>query len=800
MGHDNHSLTSPTFIYCTKQIGKDWLYSCAVRDKVLTHHLPAILSTFPLTMLSLRALHRTTITQCLSYLLLALVMSSSIAWTFPSPILSQSSRALFLPNHVLFSSSKDTTSAQINDNDDNNINNNDDEAYISDIDARVLQSMLQDEKLNLQEEQNMKRLLERGIKSKDPVAQEAKKRAKEETVTNVETEYSSQFLKTLGDTKLWKGLSRNAADWFESAKIWVENKVERDTKLVASLGFFAFERALQDVKRALPASVAKQVTTTFLLDTTTLANQNQNQTSMDIRNQMTTPQDEIKAVTQEIRWIIQSGGDRTLRSTGGGLLPSNARGLQSAVTSKQGKDRFLKAYQRRKQTTLRREQETLAQTSARLAGSVIDSAYQVKRELQVEPNQPGYKTKALREGAAQTSRLLASGAKGFLSGAKAAAQAALTDGTNRGNAQLPSISSSSSTGGMAATDAALDAALAKLGQKKSITSFIDATIVDATVINAQRPSTSMPPKRPRTSADAPINARIPGTSSYGPPTTTDVTALYGAPPKAPTGKVLDNKDAWVFNDKSKEEEEEDLLFFASREALDFQKEQTVSSLLSDIKKSESTASNSRLSYFTQATPEGNPMITPEVVEAVLDAQAATGRSVPPDSIEVNRDYANDMLIDNEEEEDFGYDYLLDDEDPQDTLRRVMAEIVSDEDFEYAVGQAKRVDNTAGQEIEDNDKTESSLLVLVVLRILDVIFLILEKVILVSTFILCRRINNVLKYYTSYIPSLRYILQAIPSLLSALPRVASRVAAVQNDGTGVEGWQTISNVQRGDKRY
>lgn len=413
----------------------------------------------------------------------------------------------------------------------------------------------------------------------------------------------------------------------------------------------------------------------------------------------------------------------------GGLLPSNARGLQSVVSSKQGKDRFLKAYQRRKQTTLLREQESLAQTSARLAGTVIDSAYQVKRELQIEPNQPGYKTKALREGAVQTSRLLASGAKGLLSGAKAVAKAALTDGTTRGNAQLPSSISSSEVEGMAATNAALDAALGKLNQKKPIASFIDATIIDATVSDVQqqqqRPSTPVFPKRPRTLGDAPINARIPGTSSYNPSgMMTDNISWNRTPSQPPPTTPSDS--AFVAPTLNQEEEEE-LFFFASREAPDFQKEQALSSLLSDIKKAESGQSGSKAPYFSQTPASAFTVESPALAETEQQPwdRVSTDEIFEVDTEDVWNAQFDDDDYDNED------DFMLDDEDPQDTLRRVMAEIVSDEDFEFAVGQAKRVDNTADQEIE-NENTEPSILVVVVLRVLDVLFLILEKIILVSS--------------------------------------------------------------------
>ena len=536
---------------------------------------------------------------------------------------------------------------------------NNEEPVLDDIDARVLQSMLQDEKLNLQEEQNMKRLLERGIKMKDPVAQEAK-RAKAEALE--EKEYASQVLQKLGSTKLWKGLRRNAADLFESAKIWVENKVERDTKLVAGLGFFAFERAIRDVKRALPAtaSVVDKVTPKFLLDATSSANDQQ-----DIRSRMATPQDEIKSVTQEIKLIIQSGGEK--RS--GGSAP---QGLQSTASSKQGKDRFLKAYQRRKQTTLKREQENLAQSSMRMAGSVLDSAYQVQRELEIEPNQPGYKTKSLREGAAQTSKFLAAGAAGFLSGAKAVAQAALTDGKTGSSGSLPATSTD---GGMDATNQAFDAAMRRMSQPGE--NFIDATIVDVTPMEIP----------PWTATNAPVNTRVPGTSSYF----YDPTSLTDPPQPSVT-------------EPASRDQEDENLFFASRRAPNFQQKPPVDA------------------SFAQGSDEASPAYTPEsqYVEAVWEIQTGgAGDGAPPSEI-----YTGRVMVagDEEDEEDYSMD-----EDPQDALRKVMAEIISDDEFDDAFGQAKQV---AEVEEYEEENVNPSIWTQITLRTLDVVFLVVEKVVLV----------------------------------------------------------------------
>ena len=127
------------------------------------------------------------------------------------------------------------------------------------MDARILQSMLRDNKLDLEQNQNMKKLLERGIK-KDEKLNDLQNN--DDEVDDDETPYSSQVIKKLADTKFWQALSRNAADVFESVAIAATNQLEKSAKVLVGLGFFAWERAKQDAARALPtagtASVPKK--------------------------------------------------------------------------------------------------------------------------------------------------------------------------------------------------------------------------------------------------------------------------------------------------------------------------------------------------------------------------------------------------------------------------------------------------------------------------------------------------------------------------------------------------------------
>ena len=118
-----------------------------------------------------------------------------------------------------------------------------DPSSLTELDARVLREMLQKEEI--EQTETLQKLLERGVTKSTTTFEE-----KDE-----ETPYASQALQTLADTKLWKAIQRN--DWWESIQLAIANKVERDTKLLASLGLFAWDRIQQDVARALPASITK---------------------------------------------------------------------------------------------------------------------------------------------------------------------------------------------------------------------------------------------------------------------------------------------------------------------------------------------------------------------------------------------------------------------------------------------------------------------------------------------------------------------------------------------------------------
>ena len=290
------------------------------------------------------------------------------------------------------------------------------EDELSDLDARVLQSMLQDGSLDLTTEDDMLKLLERASGPKD-----APKPA-----SPSDSDYESQTLQALLDTKLWKALSAKKDDLLESAKIYIENRIERDTKLLASLGLFVWDRVVRDVARALPAAgssgaaVGRAVRTatkqlgsaSSFRDVVNEAVKSSTQPEklnlqdVNLYEELNTPLDEIKSVTQAIQDILK----------GETSASSSQRGIRSAAPAgqKTRTERQQRAYQKRKQTVLKREKEGL--DVRRVAGTVVDAAYEVRRDLQVEVNKPGYKTERVRTaiaaGAETTSRVIAAARDG----------------------------------------------------------------------------------------------------------------------------------------------------------------------------------------------------------------------------------------------------------------------------------------------------------------------------------------------------------------------------------------------------
>ena len=258
------------------------------------------------------------------------------------------------------------------------------EEALSDVDARVLREMLQESKLDLQTEDDIRQLLQRGtVKSTVNPKVEAQEERKQRAA---ESPFESTLLQTFTDTKLWKKLSAQTNDLLESAKIWVANKVEQDLQVAAALGLFAWERAVKDVARALPA--AGTVTKRTILQLTNQSSYEeappQSLSKESLRQDLNRPADEIKDVSRAIWGILQGETPQAA---------ANARGLRTAAAAGtvNAADRQRRAFSQRRKLDRRDKDWT------RLAGGVVDATYELQQELKAETSTAGYKTKPLRQ-------------------------------------------------------------------------------------------------------------------------------------------------------------------------------------------------------------------------------------------------------------------------------------------------------------------------------------------------------------------------------------------------------------------
>lgn len=277
---------------------------------------------------------------------------------------------------------------------------NEEESFLSDVDARVLREMLSESKLDLETEDDIRKLLERGFTKKrvDFASPGKQQEPKKDSV------FESTLFKTFAETKLWQAISAKTSDFFESTKLWLENKIERDVKTIAALGMFAWDRVVRDVARALPATAATAVPKIFIFSNTSSLAQKSifllgnvssfssttESTAESLRQELNRPADEIKQVSEAI-WDILSG-----RATDGSPTVDSGRALRTVakagVTNMADRQRRAFRQQRKK-----REQESLVQGIQKLPGSMADVAHELQQELKAETNPAGYKTKDIRQ-------------------------------------------------------------------------------------------------------------------------------------------------------------------------------------------------------------------------------------------------------------------------------------------------------------------------------------------------------------------------------------------------------------------
>jgi len=274
---------------------------------------------------------------------------------------------------------------------------------ISDVDHRVLQSILQDNILGLRNEENIKKMLDMQTV---PEASLYDKRQSKTIIEDNESEYSSTFFKKME----WNAFFAKAEEIIESTKIFLSNRIERDSKLLASVGAFVLERSIINVERALPSSgksgermARKMKIARYRLNKNSLLKDSSGDKRFLLRrssdvigikktetyDELNTALDEVKAVTEGIRDILSGKGMSSYSSDSRSLKSVAPAGI-SQVTSRQRK-----AYTNRKEI-LKREKEGIDAKIGRTASTITDVAWEIKREMEVEQNKPGYRSKSIR--------------------------------------------------------------------------------------------------------------------------------------------------------------------------------------------------------------------------------------------------------------------------------------------------------------------------------------------------------------------------------------------------------------------
>ena len=189
---------------------------------------------------------------------------------------------------------------------------------VDDVDARVLQSLLQDNKLDADD---VRRVMEQKKQQQTTAVEESTE----------ESQYSSQLLQKLADTKLFRKLSVQASEFLETTQLRVLNTLEQNLGVVLAMTATIWDRATYSVARALPATRTNTTSTTTATTPTRL------------------------------------------------LTSAAPAGRAGAATRAQ------RAYTAAKQNAKPK------------APNVMNTAYQVQKELQAETSTPGYKTEPARQ-------------------------------------------------------------------------------------------------------------------------------------------------------------------------------------------------------------------------------------------------------------------------------------------------------------------------------------------------------------------------------------------------------------------
>lgn len=676
----------------------------------------------------------------------------------------------------------------------NNHNNVDTETTItteeplSDVDTRVLQSMLQDAKLlDLNTEEDVRKLLERGVVKTTKTVNTGTGASDDDDDSSP---YSSTVLKAFADTKLWRKVSAQASDVLESVGIWVSNRVEQDVKVLAALGLFAWERAVTDVARALPATSSAAIPRIFLLSNSSSYKEHPKRESREsIMKEMNRPSDEIQSVTRSVLDILKGGPAQKPRDRG--LRTTAPAGSGAAAAERQRR-----AYTQR--TQMRKQEQDVT----RVAGNLADTAWELKQELKSERSQPGYKTEGIRNAIEAGVVGTANRLQGFQQEAQLAAakrqeqrrlqgavpqatttpvesnpQASVTPVESKREALLPDLLDERSRIVVQLQTCIEEPENTWLRQEVLVASNetvrfdTDALQEIVTMLILVRNDMRAPLRDATATAETfesvieqlrvcrrtveDLRARSAEAVSF-----TVANAFYDEILGLSIGGDATTKPSLIMR-------------------LDELEEIVLADELEEIVPGDDNTTAESNGQFIDIEDEAVPLYDaghePEETARVKKQTKLEETVLRADVIEVVpevviRSYsAENGLIDTHLE---GAEVVVIDSDDIDASGAgLIAELVTDDDFDVAVGQ-KRTAVAVPEDEDDEDTKDSGVLVQVTLRSLDVLFFVLEKTLTVG----------------------------IPKIIETSQTVSSRLDEVNRSGMGTKGWKTIRNTVTGSRRY
>ena len=662
------------------------------------------------------------------------------------------------------------------------------EESLSDVDARVLREMLQESKLDLKTEDDIKKLLERGtVKSTVNPKEQALKEEKERKEASP---FESSVLQTFTDTVLWKKVSAKAEDLLESAKIWVANKVEQDLQVAAALGLFAWERAVRDVARALPAT-ASVVTppkpkTPLSLSNSSSFQETAPKTASSLRDNFSRPEDEIKDVSRAIWGILQ--GDETAK---------DQRGLRSVAKA----GTVNAADRQRRAFTQRRKLDRRDRDLSRVAGSVMDATYELQRELKAETSEAGYKTKRVRKAIAagttaaltavkETARLAAAKRKETLMLRQAAVNRTVvyTQLVEERAAMLKRLSACISTPQntwLASPDEILAEATRQMTEdqlrevatllvvvRSDISSYpldaVDVTDAPGTTVSREQVQEVLKILRADVQALQELGSRVEQDVS-SPVANALYASIVGIPrPGQEVGAVqplllrLDEVEASIqvplVGTSTETEEEVDLEMDEPRKNAVFFADAIVNESV-ETTATGWVAAEATVEDFMDVDVAENTVETAQVEEYMyVDVVPEVIWQAGP----VSSDLAEVITDDDAEQSTASFNY-----------KTFAAEVVSDEDVDTAFGGAKEVRNLSEEEIAFEEvEEEPNIAVMAALRVLDVVFYVFEKSFTV----------------------------VLPATVQYSVTAAQRYGEVKRSGQGQKGWELLRRSADAKGRY